>query len=65
MSTAPPVTTDSENIWNFERIDNDTVKGRLRLADFLNAQSDTLYFEARNRAVALSDYTLELKRVSQ
>jgi len=64
-STAPPVTTDSESIWTFERIDNDTVKGRLRLADFLNAQSDTLYFEARNRAVSLSDYTLELKRVAQ
>mmetsp|Transcript_6463 Transcript_6463/g.9834 ORF Transcript_6463/g.9834 Transcript_6463/m.9834 type:complete len:120 (+) Transcript_6463:191-550(+) len=64
QSTAPPLTTDSEIIWMFEKVDDDTVKAKLRIAGYLNAQSDTLYFDARNRAVSLQDYTLEMKRVS-
>lgn len=62
QNTAPPVTTDTETIWLFERVDADTVSARLRIASFLNAQSDSLYFEARNRAVSFADYTLTMKR---
>ena len=62
-NTAPPITTDSQVVWYLEKLDDNTVKGKLRLADYLNAQSDTLYFESRNRAVSISDYTLELKKV--
>jgi hypothetical protein len=29
----------------------------------LNAQSDKLYFDARNRAVSLQDYTLEMQKI--
>lgn len=65
MNTAPPITTDSEVIWQLEKIDDNTVRGRLRLADFLNAQSDSLYFEAKNRAVSISDYKLEMSRVNR
>lgn len=64
QSTAPPVTTDSENVWVFKKIDDNTITARLRLASYLNAQSDTLYFEARNRAVSFADYTLSLKKIS-
>ena len=64
QNTAPPVTTDTENIWYFERIDDVNVKARLRIASYLNAQSDTLYFEAKNRAVSFADYDLVLKKGS-
>jgi len=64
QSTAPPLTTDSELIWFFEQKSKDHVQGKLRIAGYLNPQSDTLYFEARNRAVSLQDYTLDMKRVS-
>jgi len=64
QSTAPPLTTDSELIWYFEQQSNDHVQGKLRIAGYLNPQSDTLYFEARNRAVSLQDYTLDMKRIS-
>ena len=63
QNTSPPITTDSEYIWSFERLDDNHVRGRLRIAGFLNAQSDTLYFDARNRAVSLQDYTLDMERV--
>ena len=63
QSTAPPITTDSEYIWEFTKLDSNHVQGRLRIAGYLNAQSDTLFFEARNRAVSLQDYTLDMKRV--
>lgn len=63
QNTAPPITTDTEYIWKFDRVDDGTVQGRLRIASYLNAQTDKLYFEARNRAVSLQDYTLEMKRV--
>jgi hypothetical protein len=64
QNTAPPLTTDSELVWFFETLSRDHVQGKLRIAGYLNAQSDTLYFEARNRAVALQDYTLDMKRIS-
>lgn len=63
-NTAPPVTTDAEIIYSFNRVDDDTVEGRLRLAGYLNPQSERLYFDAKNRAVSLNDYTLSLKRSS-
>ena len=61
-NTAPPVTSDTEVLYSFKRIGDDLVEGRLRLAGYLNPQSDKLYFDAKNRAVSLSDYTLILKR---
>lgn len=64
QSTAPPVTTDSEVLYSFKRIGNDAVEGRLRLAGYLNPQADQLYFDAKNRAVSLNDYTLSLRRSS-
>lgn len=64
QSTAPPVTTDSEVLYSFKRIGNDIVEGRLRLAGYLNPQADQLYFDAKNRAVSLTDYTLSLRRSS-
>ena len=60
----PPVTTDQEIIWELQQVSPNIVKGRLRLAGYLNAQSDNLFFEAKNRAVSIADYTLELKRSS-
>mmetsp|Transcript_766 Transcript_766/g.1676 ORF Transcript_766/g.1676 Transcript_766/m.1676 type:complete len:342 (-) Transcript_766:246-1271(-) len=63
QNTAPPVTTDTESIWYFERIDDSNIRARLRIASYLNAQSDTLYFEAKNRAVSFADYDLVLKKV--
>jgi hypothetical protein len=63
QNTAPPITTDAEYIWMFEKEDDNHVRGRLRIAGYLNAQSDTLYFEARNRAVSIQDYTLDMKRI--
>ena len=64
QNTAPPVTTDTELIWVFDKIDSDTVLAKLRIASYLNAQSDSLYFEARNRAVSFADYTLMMKRAT-
>ena len=62
QSTAPPVTTDTEAIYSFTRVGNDQVEGRLRLAGYLNPQGDQLYFDAKQRAVSLNDYTLSLRR---
>jgi hypothetical protein len=64
QNTAPPITTDSEYIWQFQQLDDTHVRGKLRIAGYLNAQSDTLYFDARNRAVSLQDYTLDMHRIS-
>lgn len=61
-NTAPPVTSDTEILYSFKRIGEKIVEGKLRLASYLNPQSDKLYFEAKNRAVSLSDYTLVLKQ---
>lgn len=63
-NTAPPVTTDTELIWLFERIDDNHVNAKLRIASYLNAQSDKLYFEAKNQAVSFADYDLKLTKIS-
>lgn len=63
-NTAPPVTTDSEVLYEFKRIGNDRIEGKLRLAGYLNPQSDKLYFDAKNRAVSLTDYTISLRKAN-
>lgn len=68
QSTAPPITVDTEVIWLLNRaevVDENPVviEGKLRLVDYLNAQSDVLYFEAKNRAVSISDYVLEFRKI--
>jgi hypothetical protein len=62
QNTAPPITTDSEYIWKFDKLDDDHIQGKLRIAEYLNANSDTLYFEAKNRAVSVQDYILDMRR---
>ena len=64
-NTVPPVTTDTELIWLFEKVDGDdnTVNAKLRIASYLNAQSDKLYFEAKNQAVSYADYDLKFKKI--
>lgn len=64
-NTVPPVTTDTELIWLFEKVDGDNnrVNAKLRIASYLNAQSDKLYFEAKNQAVSFADYDLKLTKV--
>jgi len=62
-NTAPPIFTDTESIWQFTKVSDQQVRARLRIASYLNAQQDKLYFEARNRAVSLLDYTLDMKRL--
>lgn len=63
-NTAPPVTSDTEVLYSFKRVGDDRIEGRLRLAGYLNPQSDKLYFDAKNRAVSLSDYSLTLRRIN-
>ncbi|KAG7336487.1 hypothetical protein IV203_027536 [Nitzschia inconspicua] len=63
-NTAPPITTDVEYIWKFEKVDDLAVRGKLRIAEYLNAQSDLLYFDARQRAVSFQDYTLDMRRIN-
>eukprot|EP00978_Attheya_sp_CCMP212_P013830 scaffold34882_cov52-Attheya_sp.AAC.1 len=59
-NTVPPVTTDTESIWYLENKGDGVVEAKLRLASYLNAQSDSLYFESKNKAVFISDYTLRM-----
>ena len=78
-NTAPPVVTDSEVLYEFnwdkaaptDSIPPDSrsaasnvvvAKGRLRIASYLNPM-DPLYFDAKNRAVSIQDYSLELRQV--
>ena len=68
-SDVPPVVTDSEVIIMLdgggrvaEGAQPDQVTGRLRIADYMTPQ-DNLYFEARNRAVSISDYDVLLERL--
>jgi hypothetical protein len=63
-NTAPPVTSDTEILYSLKRYEDGKVEGKLRLAGYLNPQSDKLYFDAKNRAVSLNDYTLQLRRSS-
>lgn len=62
-NTAPPLTTDSELIWQMTRVDDTHVTAKLRIAGYLNAQSDTLYFDAKQQAVSLQDYVLDYRKV--
>jgi hypothetical protein len=62
QNTAPPITTDEELLWSFKLLDGDHVQGRFRIAGYLNP-TDKLYFDARNRAVSLQDYTLDMNRI--
>ena len=71
QNTAPPITTDSELIWQFrtdegggDDRDVNHVQGKFRIAGYLNAQSDKLYFEAGKKAVTLQDYTLDMYKIS-
>lgn len=61
-NTAPPVTSDTEVLYSFNLFGENKVEGKIRLAGYLNPQSDKLYFDAKNRAVSLNDYTLLLTR---
>lgn len=61
-NTAPPLTTDSELIWLLTRVNENCIRAKLRIAGYLNAQSDTLYFDAKKRSVSLQDYSLEFTR---
>jgi hypothetical protein len=65
QNTAPPITTDSELVWKFEKLDDSHVRANFRIAEYLNAQNDKLYFEAAKRAVTLQDYVLFMIRVSE
>lgn len=62
-STAPPITTDSELIYQFEKQDANRIVGKFRIAGYLNP-IDRLYFDAGNKAVTLQDYSLDLQRSS-
>ena len=60
---APPVVADTEVIYELRPPQNDpnVIVGRMRIADYLTP-NDQLYFEAGQRAVSLSDYTLSFTR---
>lgn len=59
-NTAPPITTDTEYLWSLRfNSSTNTVEGKFRIAGYLNP-TDRLYFDAKNRAVTLQDYTLSL-----
>lgn len=60
-STAPPIATDTEVVYRFTQVDDRTVTGRLRIANYL-IPTDRLYFDAQQRAVSLQDYDLLLRR---
>lgn len=62
QNTSPPITADQQNIYYLERVSDTEVRGKLRLCGFLNPQQDKLYFEAKNRAVSIADYTLVFRR---
>ena len=77
-STAPPITTDTELIFQFTPVDcittttsiaatNHTrnihhIRAKLRIAGYLNP-NDKYYFDVQNRAVTIQDYLLDMKRV--
>jgi hypothetical protein len=65
-NTAPPIPTDSELLFSY-RLDDcqnlNHVTGRLRIASYLNPL-DSLYFAARQRAVTIQDYVIDLQRIS-
>jgi len=66
QNTSPPITTDSELIWSFEKVEGEggnIVRAKLRIASYLNSQQDQLYFMAKNRAVSIADYDLTLQKL--
>jgi len=58
----PPIVTDQESITEFEDLGGGLVRAHFRLLGFLNPNS-ALFFDARQEAVTISDYTLEMKRL--
>jgi len=66
---APPVVTDNQIITQLRLVTADkpgggggaVVKGRVRIADYLTP-NDQLYFDAKQRAVSISDYDITLTR---
>ena len=64
-STAPPIFTDSELIFKYERIDDRHIRGSLRIAGYLNPNQDKLYFQAKKNAVSIQDYSLDLIKAEQ
>jgi len=60
----PPITTDQEVIVELRPTGTGSASGRLRLVSYLQPL-DPLYFEAARRSVAISDYSLELQRLSE
>jgi hypothetical protein len=58
-STAPPIFTDSEALFRLQKLGDGKVKGQLRIVGYLNP-TNKLYFEARNRAVSIQDYMLDM-----
>ena len=63
QSTAPPITTDTEFVFSYNKISDDHIQGKLRIVGYLNP-NDKLYFQALNRAVTIQDYELDLTRVA-
>ena len=67
---APPVVADSEVITQLHVQSgiigggDEVIAGHVRQADFLTP-NDALYFEARQRAVSISDYEIRLTRPAQ
>ena len=63
----PPIVTDSEVLLEVEApkagASDDRLVGRLRLASYLQPL-DPLYFAADKKAVSISDYSVELRRIA-
>merc|ERR1719163_166686 len=55
----PPITTDQETVVQYRLVGDGVVKARVRLLGYLNPQSPQ-FFDARQQAVTISDYSLEL-----
>mmetsp|Transcript_4505 Transcript_4505/g.10606 ORF Transcript_4505/g.10606 Transcript_4505/m.10606 type:complete len:312 (-) Transcript_4505:182-1117(-) len=62
-SDLPPVVTDTQVVTQLRQGPTPrSVTGRIRIADYLTPQ-DQLYFEARQRAVSVSDWEVSLTRI--
>ena len=70
----PPVVTDTQIITSLRVLENDSqngseaapmvVVGKVRIADYLTPQ-DQLFFNAKQQAVAISDYDIRLTKVTK
>lgn len=58
---SPPITTDQEVLSQYRR-EGDAVLGRVRVVGYLNP-NDKLFFDAKQKAVTVSDYNLVLRSV--